>query len=62
MFIEKKNMGRKKFRTENEKRELNRKWRMRYYWEHVADERRKGLERYYSKKCKRNLQNNKPNQ
>jgi hypothetical protein len=43
-------MGRKKIRTENEKQELNRQWRMRYYWEHADEERRKNLKRYYKTK------------
>lgn len=50
-------MGRKKLnRTKEELDELNRKYRMRSYWKHVDEERRKARERYH--KNKRNLQNN----
>ena len=50
-------MGRKKFRTEEEKHELNKKWRMRYYWKHIDEERKKARERYH--KNKRNIQDSK---
>jgi hypothetical protein len=43
-------MGRKKLnRTEEEWNELNRKYRMRSYWKHADQERRKARERYHKK-------------
>lgn len=45
-------MGRKKIRTDEERRELNKKCRMKYYWKHVKEERKKSLKRYYDKKNK----------
>jgi len=51
-------MGRKKLnKTKEERNELNRKYRMRSYWKHADEERRKARKRYHENK--RNIQDNK---
>jgi uncharacterized membrane protein (DUF106 family) len=52
-FVRTNVMGRKKLnRTKEEWNELNRTYRMRSYWKHVARERRNARERYHKKMSK----------